>query len=104
MRLPVDAYYPDLRLVIEYHERQHSKPVRFFNKRTTVSGVDRGEQRRIYDERRRDILPKHGIELVILDYSEFECSGRGRLLRTDRGREAAERVVRGVLEQRGLLR
>ena len=30
--LPVDAFYPDLNLVIEYHEVQHAKPVRHFDK------------------------------------------------------------------------
>lgn len=44
--LPVDAYYPELALVVEYHEPQHSKPVGFFDSRPTVSGVARGEQRR----------------------------------------------------------
>lgn len=41
--LPVDAFYPDLKLVIEYHECQHSKPVRFLDRRPTVSGVPRGQ-------------------------------------------------------------
>ena len=52
-RLPVDAYYSSLKLVIEYYERQHTESVKLFDKRMTVSGVNRGEQRRIYDERRR---------------------------------------------------
>ena len=37
--LPVDAYYPQLNLVVEYHERQHTEPVKLFDKRETVSGV-----------------------------------------------------------------
>lgn len=80
-RLPVDAYYEDLNLVIEYRERQHTEDVRFFNRRQTVSGVDRGEQRRIYDERRRQVLPAHGITLVELDYSDFDHDSSKRLLR-----------------------
>ncbi len=58
VKLPVDGYYPELELVIEYHERQHTEKVDFFDKpeRLTVSGVDRGQQRKIYDERRRDVL------------------------------------------------
>lgn len=31
--LPVDAYYAELNLVVEYHERQHSEPVSFFDRR-----------------------------------------------------------------------
>jgi len=39
--LPVDAYYPQRRIVVEYRGRQHETPVPFFDKpdRMTVSGV-----------------------------------------------------------------
>ncbi len=60
--LPVDAYYPALKLVVEYHERQHSEAVALFDRRMTVSGVSRGEQRRRYDQLRREVLPKHGLK------------------------------------------
>ena len=53
--LPCDAYYPDHRLVIEYRERQHSEPVAIMDRRMTVSGCTRGEQRMRYDERRRTV-------------------------------------------------
>lgn len=72
--LPVDAYYKDLNLVIEYHERQHTEEVKFFDNKQTVSGVSRGEQRKIYDERRKEILPKHGIKLLVISYSDFGCT------------------------------
>lgn len=85
--LPVDAFYPDLGLVIEYHERQHSERMRFFDDRLTVSEVGRGEQRRRYDDHRRTLLPQHGCTLVIFDYSEFGHTGAGRLQRTDRDRK-----------------
>ena len=80
-KLPVDAYYESEKLVIEYRERQHTEKVSFFDRRQTVSGVSRGEQRKIYDQRRRDILPKNGITLIELDYSEFTYSSSKRLLR-----------------------
>jgi len=79
--LPVDAFYPDLSLVVEYNERQHSTAVPFFDKRATISGVSRSEQRRRYDQRRREVLPKHGLRLIVFDYSEFDCERRGRLIR-----------------------
>jgi len=78
-KLPVDAYYPELNLVVEFKERQHTEEVTFFDKRQTVSGVGRGEQRRRYDQRRRDVLPQHGIKLIELDYSFFEHT-RGKKL------------------------
>lgn len=87
--LPVDAYYPDLNLVIEYHERQHTSSVPHFDKRNTVSGVSRDKQRTLYDERRRIVLPQHGLQLVVLDYSEFNCTGAGKLVRDN----VAEMVV-----------
>lgn len=79
--LPVDAFYPDLKLVIEYRERQHSEQVPFFDKKITVSGMPRGAQRMRYDQRRRDVLPKNGIALVELCCSEFLHGLRKRLKR-----------------------
>jgi hypothetical protein len=64
--LPVDGFYPELRLVVEYHERQHKERVGFFDDKPTVSGVPRGEQRRRYDARRRELLPLNGITLIVL--------------------------------------
>lgn len=51
------------------------------DRRQTVSGCSRGEQRRLYDERRRIVLPQHGIGLVELDYAMFAHDSRKRLLR-----------------------
>jgi hypothetical protein len=81
IKLPVDAYYSNLNLVIEYYERQHSEAVPHFDKRMTISGVSRGEQRRLYDERRKIELPKNGIDLVIFDYSEFSHHSNKLLFR-----------------------
>lgn len=80
-KLRVDAYYPELNLVVEYRERQHSESVAFFNKPTTISGVSRDEQRRIYDQRRRDILPKHGIRLVEISFADLKHDSHKRLVR-----------------------
>jgi hypothetical protein len=82
-RLPVDSYYDELKLVIEYREKQHTESVSFFDKpnRITVSGVHRGEQRRIYDERRRQVLPKNNISLVEISYSDFNHDRQKRIIR-----------------------
>ena len=97
-RLPVDAFYAPLELAIEYRERQHSEPVAFMDRRQTVSGCTRGEQRRRYDERRRIVLPQHGIRLVELDYSMFAHDGQKRLLRD---RATDEAVIRVKLRHKG---
>lgn len=83
VKLPVDAFYPDFNLVIEYHEKQHSEPVGFFDKKFTISGVSRGIQRAIYDQRRRDVLPDNGICLVEFSYSEFIYGRKRKLLREE---------------------
>ncbi|MBF6986746.1 hypothetical protein IPF36_03190 [Cupriavidus sp. IK-TO18] len=79
--LPVDGYYPEQNLVIEYRERQHTESVPFFDKRLTASGIPRCVQRQHYDERRRQVLPKHGIHLVELSVEEFEHFSNKRLKR-----------------------
>jgi putative NADPH-quinone reductase len=79
-RLPVDAYYPSLRLVLEYHERQHKTSPPFQGRKVAVSGTT-GEQRWNYDQLRRDLFPKHGIKLVEISYSEFACRRDKRLQR-----------------------
>ena len=81
LRLPVDAYYASLDLVIEYRERQHSEKVPHFDRRPTVSGMPRGEQRKKYDGRRETVLHENHIELVKLDYSDFAHDARKRLRR-----------------------
>ena len=91
--LPVDAYYADRNLVIEYHECQHTRSVKFWNK-MTACGLPRDEQRRCYDNLRRELLPKNGVALVILDPQLFDLDGRGRLLRT----EQDERVIGDILK------
>ena len=95
-RLPVDAFYPSIRLVIEYREPQHSKPVRFFDKpdKMTVSGVARGEQRRIYDLRRLEVLPRHGIRVALVSFDMLVHSPSGRLRRD---RQADTQSLRSLL-------
>ena len=93
--LPVDAYYKEKSLVIEYCERQHTEAVPLFDRRMTVSGVSRGEQRRIYDERRREVLPQHGIRLINISYSDFEYDSNKRIIR-DNQRDI--RIVKKLLE------
>ncbi len=79
--LKVDAYYEPLRLVVEYLEIQHFKKGMFGNKYCPASKMHRDEQRALYDQRRRDILPKHGIKLVEMPYYEFAFNQKWRLLR-----------------------
>jgi len=99
MPLPVDAFYPELNLVIEYYESQHTESTPFFDRRLTVSGVSRGEQRRIYDNRRRELLPKHGIKLVIISYTDF-----GERKKLNRNKEHDLGVVKNILITEGIIK
>jgi hypothetical protein len=40
----------------------------------------RDVQRRVYDERRLEILPQHGINILVLDYTAFKTKNK-KLLR-----------------------
>ena len=95
-KLLVDAYYEDLNLVVEYYEKQHTESVIFFDKpdEITVSGVNRNKQRKIYDERRKTELAKHGINLVIISYSDFGTSKKLK-----RNKESDIEVVKKILEK-----
>lgn len=97
-KLPVDSYYQDLNLVVEYRERQHTESVNFFDKpnKMTVSGVHRGEQRRIYDERRRKILPKHNIDLIEISFTDFNYDRQKRIIRN---REKDIEIVKQKLQK-----
>lgn len=97
-KLPVDGYWPDLGLVVEFQEEQHSQPSPFFDRRQTVSGVGRGEQRRVYDDRKRTLIPEQGLRLVVIEKSEFTLRSR----RIDRDRTRDLGIVRGCLAEFGL--
>lgn len=82
-KLPVDAYYESLKLVIEYQEYQHYESTSFFDKpeKLTISGISRQEQRKIYDNRRKELLPLHGITLIEIPYYIFEYNSHNRINR-----------------------
>lgn len=73
--LPVDAYYPDFKLVLEFREAQHySERVPLWDKRITATGQVRKEQRQKYDKRREEVLPANGIKLLVI--YDYEITGK----------------------------
>jgi predicted nucleic acid-binding Zn ribbon protein len=80
-KLPVDAFYPELNLVVEYRERQHTEPVTFWDTKPTACGLQRGEQRKQYDELRRVVLKDRGYHLVEIDFFDLAHDARKRLIR-----------------------
>lgn len=93
-RLPFDAVWEHRRLIIEVDEDQHTEATLIFDKphRMTVSGVHRGEQRRLYDERKRAAARAQGYRLVAIAWS------RRRKPRPD---DLAE--IRRLLEEAGVV-
>jgi diadenosine tetraphosphate (Ap4A) HIT family hydrolase len=64
---------------------------------TTISGMSRGHQRRLYDLRRRAWADANGLRLVILDYRGFDTDERGRLRRQPtRDREIVANALRAA--------
>lgn len=97
VRLPVDSYWPNANMVVEYRERQHDQPVAHFDSpdRLTVSGVHRGLQRALYDARREELIPAHGIRLIVLTPADLDATPRGRLRRNpDHDLKALAQILR----------
>lgn len=70
-------------MVVEYSELQHDHPVAHFDKpdRLAVSGVHRGVQRALYDGRRDEVIPAHGIRLPVITPADRDAMPRGRIRR-----------------------
>jgi hypothetical protein len=81
--LPVDAFYHDLNLVIEFKEAPLAEPTEFFNKLNvkTVSGISRAKQREKYDRVKAAELPQNGIKLIEIPYSIFTVDESNRIVR-----------------------
>ncbi|MEW5702286.1 MAG: hypothetical protein AB1792_08670 [Candidatus Zixiibacteriota bacterium] len=63
--LPVDAYFPEFNLVLEYMGKQHYKQCDFMDRRP-----GRRLQRQRYDQRRAEEIPKHGTMFVVVRYDD----------------------------------
>ena len=70
-RLPFDAAWEERKLIVEADEDQHTEATPFFDKpdRITASGVHRGLQRRMYDERKRRAARAQGYKVVEIEWS-----------------------------------
>lgn len=102
-RLPLDAYYPKLNLVIEFFEKQlGAKGSKFDNsERETISGVTRAEQRSLYDERKRNVLADKGIDLIDMQYYLFDCDNAKKLKRnTGKDISALKTLLRAYLPKK----
>ena len=92
-RLPVDAYYPKLKMVSELFEKESEKSLE--EAKESISGVKRSEQRKKYAERKREVLKEKKIHLMEMDYDEFECDEKHQLVRN---KEADIKLLKEILQ------
>jgi len=97
-KLPLDAYYHSLNLVIEYCEKKFIEEVSDVDKPTikTVSGVSRDEQRKIYDQRKKDVLLRKNINLLEINYYAFEYDSQMMIIRD---KEKDIEILKGILKE-----
>lgn len=82
-KLAVDGYFESVNLIVEYRERQHFEAIPFMDRRLTISGVPRGVQRRIYDDRKEKWATTNGHRFLSVNYNELELKKGKRLKRNE---------------------
>jgi hypothetical protein len=88
-KLPLDAYYEDLKLVLE-----------FFEKNETTDELDEKEQARkaqikYYNELKKKAILNKKLRLIEINYALFECNDANKLVRNT---ENDTLVLKGVLK------
>ena len=91
--LPLDAYYADQNIVIEFLDKNNSESVN--QDKMTISGVKRSEQRGIYRQRKQGILKANDINLIEVDYALFECDTEQNL---SRNKEKDVKLLKEILK------
>jgi len=77
--LPLDAYYAEKNLVIEFLDKSNSESIN--QDKMTISGVTRAEQRDIYRKRKQGVLKANDINLIEIDYARFDSDSEKKLSR-----------------------
>ncbi|WP_298426846.1 hypothetical protein [uncultured Kordia sp.] len=92
-KLPLDAYYKDLKLVIE-----------FFQKEKNFEDLDEKEQARItqikyYDELKKEAVLNKKFRYMKINYAQFECNENGKLIRnTENDTIVLKNILKDFLE------
>ncbi|WP_430411725.1 hypothetical protein [Kordia sp.] len=92
-KLPLDAYYENLKLVIEFF--QNNKP---------FEELDEKEQARItqikyYDELKKEAVLKKRFRYMKINYAQFECDENGKLIRnTENDTIVLKEILKDFLE------
>ena len=91
--LPLDAYYSEKNLVIEFLDKSNSESIN--QDKMTISGVTRAEQRDIYRKRKQGVLRANDINLIEIDYARFDCDAEQNL---SRNRENDVTLLKEILK------
>lgn len=81
-KLPLAAYYENTNLVIEFKEKDNKTTEQLERLQAiTTNGDTRAEQIIRYNKRRRETLEKKNINLIEINYTDFECDSKKNLTR-----------------------
>ncbi|MBI9036010.1 MAG: hypothetical protein JEZ03_16230, partial [Bacteroidales bacterium] len=72
-----------LNLVVEFIEYHNSSADDNNKSKETTSGISRAKQREIYNQRKAEVLPDNGINLVVLKHSDFQCDDYHKIIRNE---------------------
>ncbi len=83
--LPIDAYYVELQLAVEFERLFLSESASSSkrNEKETVSGVLRSEQRKRYSLRKAKVLSEQEISLVVILSTDFACDDQDNIIRNE---------------------
>tara|TARA_R110002051_G_scaffold88673_2_gene156193 strand:+ start:1651 stop:2394 length:744 start_codon:yes stop_codon:yes gene_type:complete len=88
-KLPLDAYYKDLKLVIEFFEEQEE------GKELDEAEQARMAQIQYYDKLKKKSILKKELRYLVIKYASFDCDEAGKLVRdTDKDK----RILKGMLK------
>lgn len=93
-KLPLDAYYADLKLVIE-----------FFRNTEAIETLDEKEQARIiqikrYNQLKKKVIEKKELKLIEINYASFECDETNKLIRnTEQDKLVLNDVLKDFLKR-----
>lgn len=88
-KLPLNAYYEDLKLVIEFHRKSEA-----IDKLSTKE-QERIAQIKYYNQLKKKAILKKNLQLIEINYASFECNKANKLIRNT---EADKHILKNMLK------
>jgi len=97
--LPIDAYYEELKLAIEFSEKNYVENDVFDKpNKKTISGGNRAAQRERYTRIKKSFLIKEEIKLIEIEYNKFNLDSRLRMIRNfEKDTEIIKKALKGAI-------